>query len=49
MGHGNTPYTYMCEPGNETFTSKGDHFIVCKYLCDNIIQLWTCDEGNMEF
>ncbi len=28
MGDVNIPYTYMCEPGNETFTSKVDHFIV---------------------
>ncbi len=32
MGHVNIPYTYMCERGNETFTSKVDHFIVCKSL-----------------
>ncbi len=44
MGHVNIPYTYMYEWGNETFTSKLDHFIVCKYLCDNIGECFIIDE-----
>ncbi len=44
MGHVNMPYTYICEWGNETFTSKFDHFIVCKSLCDNIGERFIIDE-----
>ncbi len=44
MGHVNIPYTYMCERGNETFTSKVDHFIACKSLCDNIGECFIIDE-----
>ncbi len=34
----------MCERGNETFTSKVDHFIVYKSLCDNIGECFIIDE-----
>ncbi len=48
MGHVDITYTYMCECGNETFTSKVDHFIVCKCLCDIISEYFIMDEFYSE-